>query len=127
MEILLSIALTVGSFFCLLSAFGCLRMKDCYARMHVATKSVAFGGAILVISQMLARPDLTTLVFGTLIILFFYMTLPLASHLLGRVIYRRGLVPAKPFVVDEWRGVLTKEKAAGNAARVAGSQSSNSP
>lgn len=110
MEIVLSIVLLAGSFFCLLSAFGCLRMKDSYARMHVATKSVAFGGAILVLCQMLARPGLTTFVFGILIILFFYMTLPLASHLLGRVIYRKGILPAKPFVVDEGRGILTEEK-----------------
>jgi multicomponent Na+:H+ antiporter subunit G len=103
---LISILLLAGSFFCLLSAIGCLRMRDSYARMHVATKAVAFGGALLVTCQMIAAPDLTNLVFGFLIIGFFYMTLPLAAHMLGRVIYRQGIRPAKPFVVDEAKGKL---------------------
>ncbi len=106
MELLLSLGLLAGSFFCLLSAFGCLRMKDSYARMHVATKSVAFGGALLVICQMIAQPTPTTLVFGALIIGFFYMTLPLASHLLGRVLYRKGIPPVRPFIVDEGREIV---------------------
>lgn len=98
MIILISITLLAGSFFCLLSALGCLRMKDSFARMHVSTKAVAFGGAILVICQMLADPSLTTIVFGVLVIGFFYMTLPLAAHMLGLVILRhpdnraRGLI-----------------------------------
>ena len=115
MELLLSLGLLAGSFFCLLSAFGCLRMKDSYARMHVATKSVAFGGAILVICQMIAQPTPTTLIFGILIIGFFYMTLPLASHLLGRVIYRTGISPARPIIVDEGREIVLAENS--HAAR----------
>jgi len=106
MEFLLSLGLLAGSFFCLLSAFGCLRMNDSFARMHVATKSVAFGGAILVICQMVAQPTPTTLIFGILIIGFFYMTLPLASHLLGRVIYRKIPQPSRPVTVDEGRDIL---------------------
>ncbi len=86
---LISFILLAGSSFCLLSALGCLRMRDSYARMHVATKAVAFGGALLVIAQMLAQPTSTNILFGILIIGFFYMTLPLAAHMLGRVIYRR--------------------------------------
>lgn len=107
---LISAAVLVGCFFCMLSAFGCMRMRDAYTRMHVATKSVAFGGAILVICQMLANPDLTVLVFGALILVFLYMTLPLAAHLLGRVIYRSGIRPLKPFVIDEAVGRIPRRR-----------------
>lgn len=107
---LLSIIMIAGSLFCLLSALGCLRMKDSYARMHVATKAVAFGGALLTLCQMLASPTLTNLLFGVLIIGFFYMTLPLAAHMLGRVLYRRGIPPAKPFVIDEAAGRIPRMK-----------------
>ena len=108
MTLLLSIIMLAGSLFCLLSAFGCLRMKDSYARMHVATKAVAFGGALLTLCQMLASPSLTNLVFGVLVIGFFYMTLPLAAHMLGRVLYGRGIQPAKPFVIDESEGRIPR-------------------
>lgn len=103
---LVSLGLLSGSFFCLISALGCLRMKDSYARMHIATKSVAFGGAILVITYILAQPTLTNFILGGMIVTFFYMTMPIAGHFLGRTIYRRGIQPAVPFVVDEARGVL---------------------
>ncbi len=108
MALLLSIIMLAGSLFCLLSALGCLRMKDSYARMHVATKAVAFGGALLTLCQMLASPSLTNLVFGVLVIGFFYMTLPLAAHMLGRVLYGRGIQPAKPFVIDESEGRIPR-------------------
>lgn len=105
-EILISAGLLSGTFFCLVSAFGCLRMKDSYARMHVATKAVAFGGSILVIAYIMAQPTIQNVVIGGLVIGFFYMTLPLAGHFLGRAIYRRGIKPHVPFVVDEAEGVL---------------------
>lgn len=106
MEWIVSIGVLAGSFFCLVSAFGCMRMKDSYTRMHVSTKSVAFGGATLVLTYILSSPTLTNLIIGLMVIGFFYMTLPLAGHFLGRVIYRRGIKPEIPFVVDEAKGVL---------------------
>lgn len=103
---IVSFGLLSGSFFCLISALGCLRMRDSYARLHVATKSVAFGGAILVITYVLAQPTVTNFIIGGLIVSFFYVTLPIAGHFLGRTIYRRGIQPTVPFVVDEAKGVL---------------------
>ena len=91
--ILASILLLAGCFFCLLSAVGCLRMKDTYARMHVATKAVAFGGTMIVVSHAMIHPQPASFIFGMLIIGFFYMTLPLAGHVLGRTTYRRGIEP----------------------------------
>lgn len=110
MEILISAGMLAGSFFCLVSAFGCMRMKDSYARMHVATKAVAFGGSILVITYILSQPTLQNIVIGAMVIGFFYMTLPLAGHFLGRAIYRRGIRPQVPFVVDEAEGILPHHK-----------------
>lgn len=107
---LISAGVLAGCLFCMLSAFGCMRMRDSYTRMHVATKSVAFGGAILVICQMLANPQPTVLVFGVLVLVFLYMTLPLAAHLLGRTIYRSGIRPIKPFVIDEAVGRISQRQ-----------------
>lgn len=110
MEILISVGMLGGSFFCLVSAFGCMRMKDSYTRMHVSTKAVAFGGSILVVTYLLAQPTFSNIVIGGLVVGFFYMTLPLAGHFLGRAIYRRGIRPQVPFVVDEAKGVLPRHE-----------------
>lgn len=98
---IVSAGLLAGSFFCLVSAFGCMRLRDSYVRMHVATKAVAFGGAILVITYVLSDPTVSNVLIGGMVVGFFYMTLPLAGHFLGRAIYRRGIEPEMPFVVDE--------------------------
>jgi multicomponent Na+:H+ antiporter subunit G len=108
--LLASILVLGGSFFCLLSAIGCLTMKDTYARMHVATKAVAFGGAMIVLSHSVMRPEFESFLFGALVIGFFYITLPIAAHALGRTIYRRGTKPSKPFVVDESGDILRRPK-----------------
>lgn len=108
MEWIVSAGLLGGCFFCLVSAFGCFRMKDSYARMHVATKAVAFGGSILVITYVLANPTISNILIGAMVVGFFYMTLPLAGHFLGRAIYRRGIEPEVPFVVDEAEDLLPR-------------------
>ncbi len=108
--IIASILVLGGCFFCLLSAVGCLTMKDTYARMHVATKAVAFGDAMIVLAYCVIRPAFDTFLFGALVIVFFYITLPIAAHALGRTIYRRGTQPSKPFVVDESGEILRRPK-----------------
>lgn len=114
MEILISAGMLGGSFFCLVSAFGCMRMNDSYTRMHVATKAVAFGVSILVITYILAQPSLNNLLIGGLVVGFFYMTLPLAGHFLGRAIYRGGIKPQVPFVIDEAKDALPRHKPDGD-------------
>lgn len=108
--IIASILVLSGSFFCMLSAIGCLTMKDTYARMHVATKSVAFGDAMIVLAHCFARPVFESFLFGALVIWFLYVTLPVAAHSLGRTIYRRGTQPSKPFVVDESGEILRRPR-----------------
>ena len=83
-------------------------MNDTYARMHVATKAVAFGGAMIVLAHCVIWPAFESYLFGVLVIGFFYITLPIAAHALGRTIYRRGTQPSKPFVVDESGDILRK-------------------
>jgi len=78
--------------------------------MHIATKAVAFGGAILVITYALSNPTMPNVIIGVMVVGFFYMTLPLAGHFLGRAIYRRGIQPVVPFVKDEAEGVLIRHE-----------------
>lgn len=74
----------LGSFFCLIAAIGVVRMPDSYMRMHAATKAGAFGASLLFLAALGILQDLRTLVQTLIAIPFFYMTAPVAAHLLSR-------------------------------------------
>jgi multisubunit Na+/H+ antiporter MnhG subunit len=61
-----------------------------------------------VITNVLSNPTLSNVLIGGMVVGFFYMTLPLAGHFLGRAIYRRGIEPEQPFGVDEAEGLLPR-------------------
>lgn len=74
-----------GCAFVLIAAIGVARFPDFYTRIHAATKAGAFGGAVLALAAGLSFGSFSGYAQTALIILFFYITTPVASHLLGRV------------------------------------------
>lgn len=85
MTLLISSILILGSLFCLIAAVGIVRMPDLYCRMHAATKAGAFGVSIILVVLCIAMPTMRVFVQSFLIIAFFYLTAPVAAHMVGRV------------------------------------------
>ena len=94
--IISSMLLILGSLFALIAAIGIVRMPDLYCRMHAATKAGAFGVSLILLSLCVAMPLLRVCIQSVLIIAFFYLTAPIAAHLLGRVGLIRKLPTWKP-------------------------------
>lgn len=80
-----SILLLTGSLFALIAAIGIVRMPDIYCRMHAATKAGAFGVSLILLALCVALPSPRVFIQSILIIGFFYLTAPVAAHLIGRV------------------------------------------
>jgi multicomponent Na+:H+ antiporter subunit G len=93
---IISTFLLVGCFFALLAAIGVVRMPDIYCRMHSATKDGAFGSALILFAVMIAYPTPRVIIGSLAILFFFYLTAPVAAHLVGRVCYRSKLPIWKP-------------------------------
>lgn len=91
MSYVVGIVLVLGAFFALVAALGLVRLPDFYCRMHAAAKAGAFGGALLAFATFLHFQDVRAFLDALLIIVFFYLTTPVASHLLGRAAYLRGV------------------------------------
>jgi len=85
MELMASVFLLLGAAFSLVAAIGIVRMPDLWCRMHAATKAGAFGVSLMLLALFLAMPSVRTFVQGALIIAFFYLTAPVAAHLIARV------------------------------------------
>ena len=72
----------VGSLFCLIGAFGILKMPDFITRTHSASLIDSFG-AILIITGLIIQAGLTlTTIKLVLILLFLLITGPTAIHAL---------------------------------------------
>ncbi|MEM1223350.1 MAG: monovalent cation/H(+) antiporter subunit G [Verrucomicrobiota bacterium] len=83
-SILASCLIILGALFTLVAGIGMVRMPDLYCRMHAATKAGAFGVGLILIAMVMIIPGPRTLIQGLLIVLFFYLTAPIAAHMIGR-------------------------------------------
>lgn len=89
MSWLILILFLFGLFFVLVAAIGVLRLPDFYSRTHAAAKAGAFGGSLILVAVALAFGSGWVAFKVVLIILFFYATTPVASHMVGRAAYLR--------------------------------------
>lgn len=92
-ELFIVFFILVGGFFSLVAAFGVLRLPDIYTRNHAASKSATLGvmsvlfGAFLYFYFLEGHFN-SRLILG---IVFFFMTSPVAGHLINRAAYNTGV------------------------------------
>jgi len=97
-----SFFLLSGALFALIAAIGIVRLPDLYCRMHAATKAGAFGVSLMLIGLICALPNARVIIQSLMIICFFYLTAPIAAHMIGRVALQRG--------INMWRRTDAKEE-----------------
>lgn len=90
-DFLAAILLLVGSIFMLLAAVGVVRMPDLYLRMQTATKAATLGLASLALALALALGDVESALTALTLVVFFFLTAPVAAHMIGRAAYRSGV------------------------------------
>ena len=103
-EWLSMVSILIGTLFILIAAIGILRMPDLLMRMHAATKAGTLGTGLTLVGVMFHFQRWNVTIEGILTILFIYITAPIASHLLARAAYFRGIKLAKMTVMDELKG-----------------------
>lgn len=82
--ILVSVFMVLGALFILISAIGILRFKDFFSRIHASTKATSFGILLLLISTSLFFESWNATVKALLVIVFVYLTAPLAAHSIAK-------------------------------------------
>lgn len=82
--ILVSVLLLLGVAFSLLAGIGILRMPDAYMRMQAATKAGTLGVACVALAAAVQFGSLPIAVEALLIVAFFFLTAPVAAHLIAR-------------------------------------------
>lgn len=80
-----------GSAFGLIAALGVLRFPDFYMRMHAATKAGAFGAGLMLVAAAIHFGTPRAIITSIAIIVFFYLTTPVAAQALSEAAYRCGV------------------------------------
>lgn len=97
-DILSGVLMSIGGVFCVIGAFGMLRMPDFFTRMHAASVIDTLGAGLIIVGLMLQSGF--TLATAKLLILglLIFFTSPTASHSLANAAMDRG---AEPVLADE--------------------------
>ncbi|WP_294344952.1 monovalent cation/H(+) antiporter subunit G [Prosthecochloris sp.] len=91
-EILSGAFLLLGTLFILVSAIGILKMPDLYTRMSATTKASTLGIGLVLIGTTVYWQDIGIGFRAVAIIIFLFLTAPVAAHIIGRAAYF-GKVP----------------------------------
>ena len=108
-DILATAAVVLGTAFGVLSAVGILRMPDVYIRLQVASKASSLGIALLMLGVAAHFDDLSVTVRALLVVVFLFLTAPVAAHVIGRAAYLSGAPLAPGTEPDELAGAYDRD------------------
>lgn len=79
-----SIFILLGSLFVFIAALGILRFSDLHSRLHASTKATSFGLLLILTGVSLHFMTPMVVLKAVLILVFIYLTAPLAAHSISR-------------------------------------------
>jgi multicomponent Na+:H+ antiporter subunit G len=108
LELLVALAMLLGTFLTVVACVGLLRFPDVFCRMHAAGKAGTLGVSLLIVATMLAFAphEVWVPVRGALAILFQFLTTPAATHILSHASYVSDYGLAERTAVDDLRAFL---------------------
>ena len=92
-DILSWICIVAGGIFCVIGAFGLVRMPDFYTRVHAASVTDTVGAGLLLLGMALQAGFSLVAVKLVMIRLLFLFANPTATHALVKAALARGLQP----------------------------------
>jgi multicomponent Na+:H+ antiporter subunit G len=105
--------LAFGALWMLIAALGVLRMPDLFTRMQASSKAGTLGIGTLMLAVGIHFGDLRAGAHALLIIAFFFLTAPVAAHMIARAAYLAGV----PLWEGTERDELKAELGAGERER----------
>jgi multicomponent Na+:H+ antiporter subunit G len=103
LEILAGLLLLGGGIFSLISALGVLRLPDVLIRMHASSKAGTVGAGMILLAVAVLYGGGEIVARAIAAIFFLLLTVPVASHMIGRAAYVTGVKLWSGTVIDELR------------------------
>lgn len=97
--------LVCGGLFSLLGAIGIVRMPDLFTRLQASTKAGTLGVGLIMVAVSIHFADLGVTVRAALVIAFFFLTAPIAGHMIARAAYFVKTPLWEHTTIDELEGM----------------------
>jgi len=107
-DVIATVAVVLGAALGVLSAVGILRMLDVYIRLQVASKASSLGVALLMLGVAVHFGELGVTVRALMVVVFLFLTAPVAAHVIGRAAYLTGVPLAAGTDPDELAGAYDR-------------------
>ncbi|RBP67084.1 multisubunit sodium/proton antiporter MrpG subunit [Brevibacterium sanguinis] len=88
LDIISAVLVLLGGILCLAAGLGVLRFADLLSRMHASAKPQVLGLILVAIAIAIQFPSWATVTTLAIIISFQLVTIPVATHMVGRAGYR---------------------------------------
>lgn len=102
-ELLGAVFLLLGAMLVLVAAIGLLRFPDVLTRMHATTKAGTLGVGLIAVADMLFFGDVAVVTRSAGIILFVFLTAPIAAHMISRAAYLADVQLWEGTFIDQLR------------------------
>jgi multicomponent Na+:H+ antiporter subunit G len=86
-DILTGLILLFGALFAFLAAVGLVRLPDFFSRMQASTKAQTLGLMCILLGLAIHFQDLGVTTRALLVLLFVFVTSPIAAHMIARAAY----------------------------------------
>lgn len=94
----------MGAFFMFLAGVGVLRMPDLFLRMSSTAKAGTLGAGLILLGAAIYFDNFSIYTRALAIIVFLFLTAPVAAHMIGRAAYFDGVPLWKGTVQDDLHG-----------------------
>ncbi len=105
LEIVTLLVMAIGVFFIIVSSVGLVRLPDLYTRVHAGGKSGTLGIiGLLLGAGIFFITDLRVVFKMVILIAFFFLTGPVAAHMLDRAAFLTGVKPMEGTTPNDLQG-----------------------
>jgi multicomponent Na+:H+ antiporter subunit G len=109
-EIISSLFIVAGVIFIVISAIGLLRLPDFYIRISAITKAISLGITMILLGIGIYFNELIVGGKVLLIILFMFLTSPVAAHIIARAAIKNKVKFWEKTLLDEFRPYMKKKE-----------------
>lgn len=109
-ELVIAIALLVGAGFIFIAALGIVRFPDLFTRMHAASKASSLGLGCILVGVAISFPSGIVIAKGIMVLLFVFLTAPVAAHMIGRAAYLLEVPFWEGTVADDLKGRYSEDR-----------------
>ncbi len=113
MRIVIDILIGISILFAIAGVVGMIRMPDTYTRMQSSTNIMTFGvlGVLIagILYSILYLNDISMAIKLGVLIVFYLITSPIASHAIARAAYRSKTPKSEQTMVDQYGEDLEDE------------------